>query len=91
MRQIYDAPNKGSYVQSDTNGVTEDAAFAFCLGDVTVTVCLSNGTKIRGHIRGFSCLDHKRREGFIELFGPDARVQRHFFRDIDMIDLPNIW
>ena len=91
MRQIYDAHNEGSYEPSTTNGPVEDAAFAFCLGEVPVGLHLKDGTKIKGLMKGFSCLDHRREDGNVEIYSADASTTKYSFREIEMIDLPGGW
>lgn len=91
MRQIGDPLGFEIYGAGATGGPADDAAFAFCLGEITIGLRLRNGEAVRGILKGFSCLDLRREEGSLLLHCPSSHPTRYSFRDIAMIDLPNHW
>ncbi|VFU16588.1 hypothetical protein [Methylocella tundrae] len=90
MRQIYQAAGRTSMAASGGEPA-DDAAYAFCLGDVVIRIRLRDGRSLSGKMRSFSRLDHRRESGAVTVMSAESGLVDIPFHEISEFRIPARW
>jgi hypothetical protein len=89
MRQIGELGGPDA-LDGNQGAPADEAAFAFCLGEVAISIELRDGRRLWGQLVRLSYLDHRRDRGSVTLCGPSGRVEIGL-DDVASIGVPERW